>query len=252
MKEHLKYLDPDFYIDLITGKAHKPSKEIKWRIFDLGISLFIYLSYAYLIYFLIGIILQSPTPIVIVTSGSMEPVINRGDIIFIQGVSADALNSPRVDMTQSVNEKYVREFATLNYEDNGTCSLKVNSDGLKYIDCPSLENFTIMTGVSSPVTVDISEDKDIIVYTDDVSGEDIIHRAQVKMYTPDGVYLITKGDNVETNKTIDQDCNIYSIMGEPKLLCALNPYPIPMEKIRGKYLFKIPYLGYLKLWLFGR
>ena len=252
MKERLKYLDPDFYIDLITNRVHKKSKEVKWKIFDLGISLLIYLIYAYLIYFVIGIILQTSTPIVIVTSDSMEPMIYRGDIIFIQGVSADALNSPRVDMTQSVDQKYVREFATLEYENDGTCSIKVSSTGGKYIDCPTLESFTIMNGVSSPTKVNITEDKEIVVYTDDVSGEDIIHRAQVKMYAPDGVYLITKGDNKNTNPTIDQDCNFYNILGESKLLCSLNPYPISMDKIRGKYLFKIPYLGYLKLWLFGK
>jgi len=85
VKAHLRYLDPDFYVRLIANRTHKNSKKIKWKIFDFGIALVVYLIYAYLIYFSLGFILQTSTPIVIVTSGSMEPVIQRGDIIIIQG-----------------------------------------------------------------------------------------------------------------------------------------------------------------------
>ena len=246
MKAHLRYLDPDFYVRLIANRTHKNSKKIKWKIFDFGIALVVYLIYAYLIYFSLGFILQTSTPIVIVTSGSMEPVIQRGDIIIIQGVTADSVNAPKVEVNQPLFEKYVREFANLNYANNESCVLKLAANGNKYLDCPQLESLTI-----DNKKINISETNDIVVYYDAASGKDIIHRAQVKLFASDGVYLITKGDNRMTNKTIDQDCNYYKILGEPKLVCALNQYPINMTKIRGKYLFKIPYLGYLKLWLFG-
>ena len=44
---------------------------------------------SYLIYFILQITLNTSTPMVVVVSGSMEPNINKGDLLFIQGVDPE-------------------------------------------------------------------------------------------------------------------------------------------------------------------
>ncbi len=44
---------------------------------------------SYLIYFILQIALDTQTPMVVVVSGSMEPNINKGDLLFLRGMDAE-------------------------------------------------------------------------------------------------------------------------------------------------------------------
>jgi len=60
-------------------------KKIAISIFLIG---FAFLG-SYLIYFILQIALNTSAPMVVVVSGSMEPNINKGDLLFIQGVDPE-------------------------------------------------------------------------------------------------------------------------------------------------------------------
>lgn len=74
---------------------------------------------------------------------------------------------------------------------------------------------------------------DIIVFRHPHTNEFIVHRAIDKEYIKGKWWFRTKGDNPET-----------------------NPYPdswlIPEDRVIGKVIFVIPYLGYIKIYLGNR
>ncbi len=103
-----------------------------------------------------------------------------------------------------------------------------------YSMCPTLREGDLVISYKAPPE-DIHTG-DIIIYKS-YSGELIIHRV-IKVVKINGeYYYITKGDN---NK-------------------APDPYKIPYDRVEGKVLevsdgvvLKIPYLGYLSLWIHRR
>src|SRR3989338_6341130 len=94
LKNLLKWLDPFTYVDVFVLPKINPEKKswISWTVYL--ISAF---AFAFLLYSLTGLILQTSFPLVIVVSGSMEPVYFRGDLIVLQGVNSDSLNAPLVE-----------------------------------------------------------------------------------------------------------------------------------------------------------
>ncbi|MFA5141880.1 MAG: signal peptidase I [Candidatus Woesearchaeota archaeon] len=74
---------------------------------------------------------------------------------------------------------------------------------------------------------------DIVIF-DSNRPNPIIHRV-IKMYEENGkVYYQTKGDNYQTNPD--------SIKSS-----SLDETKVPIEKIQGKALFRLPFLGYVKI-----
>ncbi|MCX8168791.1 MAG: signal peptidase I [Candidatus Methanomethylicia archaeon] len=70
------------------GKEKKNwKKELLW--YSLMIVIAIVLSRG--IHFIVGLVLNTPTPFLVVASGSMEPTLNIGDIIVIRGVRTEDL-----------------------------------------------------------------------------------------------------------------------------------------------------------------
>lgn len=69
-----------------SSKDHKEKKSNKKIIIAV-----IFISFAFfgsfLIYFILQITLNTPNPMVVVVSGSMEPNIHTGDLLFLRGVS---------------------------------------------------------------------------------------------------------------------------------------------------------------------
>ena len=53
---------------------------------------------AFIFFFSLKAAMNTPIPIVVVTSGSMEPTINEGDILFIQNGSAENINAGDHDL----------------------------------------------------------------------------------------------------------------------------------------------------------
>ena len=77
------------------------------------------------------------------------------------------------------------------------------------------------------------KNNDVIVF--ETSGGLIVHRAALSINDDDGKLLfLTKGDN---NQALDQE----------------GPFsPVEKKDIHGTLLFKVPFVGYLKLLLFGQ
>jgi hypothetical protein len=83
---------------------------------------------------------------------------------------------------------------------------------------------------------------DVVVYqpgSDEVYSRtgDIIHRALLKLQTPEGnVYVLTWGDN---NPIMDVQVYDYA--------SGMGNRPVETQRTKGRIVFTIPYLGYLKL-----
>lgn len=89
------------------------------------------------------------------------------------------------------------------------------------------------------------ESNDVIVYnsrsTDLYSRVgDIVHRSVVRLKVGDDAYYLTGGDN---NPVLDNQ--VYECSSK------MGNQPVPERNVKGKVITRIPYLGYLKLFISG-
>ena len=254
LRQKLKYIDPDFYIHKATVAVHGEFEKepLQWKLFDWTVDIIVYLILAVAIYALLGVALHTSIPISTVTSGSMEPTLYRGDVVIVQGVNIKDLNVPEVDLRFDVKDRMLSSFAQIKYDNPGYCDVLLHPDNTLSVKCPETKEIIFRTSENQSKTIPVTKNGEIIVYHSDYLHKDIIHRAIVKIHTPKGWYVLTKGDNINTNTMLDEDC-VQRISGYTldKPWC-ITLYPVPQSKVKGKVLFKIPYIGYLKLILFGR
>lgn len=217
LKEKLKWLDPFTYVDVFILPKINPNnnKNIETIVYIIFAFIFAFILYNFILAFILG----TDAPLVIVFSGSMEPVLFRGDVVVLTGVGA--VNVKTVDLDFPIKDKRLSEYAEIGSRSvNGVFrhgSIKVN--GTEYAFDPNGE---------------------IVVYNSPIRQQDIIHRAVLQLNALDGSYILTMGDN---NSRLDQDCK-----GSARNCIILSP--IPIEDLRGKYLIHLPLIGYVKLILF--
>lgn len=96
---------------------------------------------------------------------------------------------------------------------------------------------------------------DVVVYEpleNSVFVGSTIHRVLLKVSVDGKLYYLTKGDNNEVMDvqapsrgvdTRDGRCTFFVESRENR--------PVPQENVKGKVILKVPYLGYLKLFLWG-
>ena len=224
-REKLKWLDPFTYVDLyIMPKVNpKDNEAISWVVYLASAFLF-----AWLIYTGLGLAFGTESPMMIVVSGSMEPLYHRGDIILLHGATGDSINGSEVVLDfPSLEERELASFAELIYSNSVP---------------KQIEAINFDSGQNLPIT----SDGDIVVYWSERMNEPVVHRTVAKLRADDGWYLLTKGDSVH-NTTVDQDCGLV-INGQPQKAC-IELYPIPLENLQGKAFFQVPFLGCIKLWL---
>ncbi len=234
----LKWIDPFTYVDLWLMPKINPNKNetISWIVYL--ISAFVF---AFVLYSLIGLLLSTPAPMVIVVSNSMTPELHRGDIVIVQGVSPENISGDEVEL--SFNS--LQGIPSSNYLLT-MCSEK-NSQNL--INCNSFKNQVLQNKQFSVDSFDtrqiifsdgqelnLNKKGDIIVYFSDLQQKPIIHRIVAKLKVKDGFYALTKGDS-EYNPLIDQEAGITSSA-------------IRLDSITGKAVAKIPLLGFVKLIIF--
>ncbi|MEM0359927.1 MAG: hypothetical protein QXK06_01140 [Candidatus Diapherotrites archaeon] len=236
----LRWLDPFTYADLFLEKTGKKENQaISWIVYLVTA----FLS-AYLLYFVIlAYLFHSPSPMVIVVSGSMEPAFYRGDVMVLWGWNLEELNAPLVEMPdREIRGADISEYAfTL-------CSVKgVESiSGLK--ECRQIKKAIQLGILKAPNEkilaekivffdlnreIEIAKTGDVVVYFSESRGIPVIHRAIAKIKAKDGWFVLTKGDSV-LNSFIDQDTEI-------------SHGAVPFEKLQGKTVFMIPWIGYVKL-----
>ena len=169
------------------------------------------IGFAAAAWFLLGFVLHTDSPINVVTSCSMLPNLQRGDLVFIRGgvESAPSVNAATADLAG------VRVRKGMCYS---------NSIPVQCTD----------QGLVSNKTIDADLNNDIIVFDPKPTGPGLlIHRVFVKIETEQGVFYLTKGDN---NPVLDQENGRFAFVAE--------------KDVKGRVVLRIPYVGYLKLFLF--
>ncbi len=218
LKEKLKWLDPFTYIDIYAMPIVNPNKSraIETIVYIASAFLFAFVLYNYVLAFLLG----TSAPLVIVYSGSMEPVLYRGDVAILTGANSPELKEATVDFP--VWGRRFLDFAQPVFS--------ADSKGRKKASGARISGAEHSFDPKGP----------IVVYFSKIRQQDIIHRAVLKIRAPDGEFLVTFGDN---NPTFDQDCPQGSLQ-------CISPTLIPVKELRGKYLFHVPLAGHLKLIVF--
>ncbi|MCS7109282.1 MAG: hypothetical protein NZ903_00600 [Candidatus Micrarchaeota archaeon] len=196
--------------------------------------------FALLVWYSISFILGTSVPISGVVSCSLLPSYERGDFVIVKGIKASEINAPTIEVTEKELEEIMKAKQTCGPSGNKT---------INYICqqmCPRISSKTKeLIGYSHECVreieiknVKIKENlsNDVVVYAAYINGTplniDIVHRVFVKLKANDKYYLIMKGDN---NNYLD--ITYLDIVKE--------------EDIKGKVIFRIPLLGYLKLIISG-
>ncbi|MFQ5405708.1 MAG: hypothetical protein ACE5DI_00950 [Candidatus Micrarchaeia archaeon] len=172
---------------------------------------------ALVFWFLISFLLYTSKPLDVVTSCSMRPVLDRGDMIVIQGGSVKA----QVVEVQNESKPFVplRRVCTRTFNDGSNvsllCTAGLEIEGNEYL---------------------FDKSNDVIVFDSNSVGGLVVHRVALAITTVDGkTRFLTKGDN---NPSLDQEARFFPAVEE--------------ESVHGRLLFRIPLIGYLKLLLFGQ
>ena len=189
------------------------TKGIKDSVSDLVVALAVALG----AWFLLGFLLNTSTPINVVTSCSMLPILDRGDLIILQG---SQIRTRTIEINHSISPQdfvsepcKLREIATGN-ERQETCIVGLKVDG----NVQLFDKFG-----------------DIVVYEPKNSLRNIgpvVHRAVLRIKYKGIDNYVIKGDN---NPSPD--------------LFGISESFATEEDILGKVIFRAPYLGYLKLFL---
>lgn len=246
---------------------------IKHEIIDTIIALIFALS----LWFGLSLALNTSSPISAVVSCSMLPNLDRGDMVLIQGAVINSFeqNISKQDLDSLTSENAVAYSNNSNsgFAVKGSlyayCSFNVNQVCLDFLKSP--QNFYEMHGdlrfdyktcdVKTPygiqkqpcvssasyknTKINLDSSKDILVFQpakEDIYARsgDIIHRAQIKLNYNGNYYYLTKGDN---NPAFDVQVYDY--------LNSQGNLPVEGQRVKGKTLVRIPYLGYFKLFLSG-
>ena len=89
-------------LDLDTMGRKEKSKNkkeagSKKAIIITGILIIVAISSSFLIYFILQVSLNTSTPIVVVTSPSMSPNINTGDLVFMRGIDPASIRNGTIE-----------------------------------------------------------------------------------------------------------------------------------------------------------
>lgn len=238
INQFLFRVDPFNYVDRLLDQYYPVPKKgepplVQTIVYQL-VYLLTALIVAVIIYGAASLVLQTSSPIVVVVSESMEPQLFRGDLVVIQGVSFENLKADLVILPYSLQGKFFADFVTPHYD----------TKTLSFTDSSTVAHLNLTN--------------DIVVYNSPLLGKQIIHRAQAKIASADGQFVLTKGDNAVTNPAIDQDCGLITIVPNnatptvqlrPAKACV-NPIAPPISEVLGKAVLRVPLVGCFKLWLF--
>ncbi|MGB9577227.1 MAG: hypothetical protein ACP5O3_00650 [Candidatus Micrarchaeia archaeon] len=162
------------------------------------------------------VVLQTASPIDVVTSCSMVPVLERGDLIVLQG---GTISVPTVKYSGALPQIKVH---------SSPCVISKGNESLRSFCASSLE-------VGGQV-FSFNSSNDVVVYAAKPESYGlIVHRAWLRLENEEGkAVLVTKGDN---NQFFDAQAGI-SLPSD--------------EEVHGKMILRVPFVGFLKLFLFGQ
>ncbi len=172
---------------------------------------------ALFVWLALGLVLNTNTPINVVTSCSMVPNLERGDLIFLQGGPIQA--------PQATLERPINVFSDFTKE---PCSIRDKYTGNEI-------SYACTTGlVANGKQIPFDHSGDIIVYEPGIpNGYDLIVHRVALIVTQNGTRrYLTKGDN---NPVADLEGIVRQMPDD--------------AHVKGKMIARIPYVGYLKLFL---
>lgn len=204
-------------IVLLLFRDLLPSEASEEGVLSVGREVAVAFIAAIIFWYLLCFALGTQKPLDVVTSCSMLPELQRGDLVLISG---GQVRAPLVNLSEQPAFSFVAQRAQ--------CTKNYDSGDKAPIACT--------TGATIGGTnVAVDKSNDIIVFESGVPGIDlIIHRAFARVAYRERSYYLTKGDN---NNILDQE-------GFAKA--------VPAENVHGKVIFRIPLVGYFKLLLFGQ
>lgn len=226
----LKWIDPFTYVDLFVIPQVKKVSDSE--LLEFVVNVVFAFIFAAAIYAILGALLQTSTPLVIVYSASMEQTFFRGDVMTLAKVNPTDNFGEVVSLDRNIRNTAVADFASVQYNGNQLSSITFfNSDSTIAKEVP------------------LKTEGSVVVYTAYPSGLPIIHRAIILIHALDGDFILTKGDNMQTNKTFDEDCGKITTGSVFSQKSCITLYPVPVDELAGKTVFMIPKVGCVKLWL---
>lgn len=209
--------------------------------------------------------LQTSAPLNGILSCSMLPSLERGDMVVLSGWGIQA---PEVNLSES-EWKQITDSGALHFacgvcrgtESNEPCLIdprsntKADGDYPLKFECGTCENYNPSTGAKENVActksvtifgkkIEENLQNDVVVYTplpSDVFSRsgDIIHRVFVKISVEGKKYYLIKGDNNPgfDVQVVTQD--------------GASNAPVTQERVIGKVMLRLPYIGYYKIFLAG-
>ncbi|MDP3741791.1 MAG: S26 family signal peptidase [Candidatus Micrarchaeota archaeon] len=204
-------------LDFLTGAEKKGRSSLVDVIYAILAAAVVWLA--------LSAALQTPSPLDVVTSCSMNHVLDRGDLVIVQGQSV--YNAPIVDFEGNFPEISVQR---------SNCTVSKRGQNSTIAICTS---HIILKNSTSIVNVSVSRSQvptnDVIVFESKIAGL-IIHRSilGLRNLTTSQVTYMTKGDN---NQVVDQEAGIDFIES---------------SKVHGRMIARIPLIGYMRLFLAGQ
>jgi len=250
---------------LLGAKEHGVRNELKETAIALLLAVGLWLG--------AGFVLQTPSPLNAIVSCSMLPHIQRGDMVILSG---DRLEAPQEELAslagigsaevylgnekvttvpgslysycaQNPSKELCRDFA-LSPQDY---TEKQGELVFGYAKCQSIYPKTGRAETGPCVEwLEVNGNRyyenlenDVVVYqpqADEYYARvgDIIHRAFIRLKVGEQAYFLTKGDN---NPVFD--IQIYDSAS------GMGNRPVDLERSKGRILFSVPYVGYLKLFI---
>ncbi len=231
---------------------------------------------AVIFWYALGFILNTDTPISGVVSCSMLPNLQRGDFVIVQGgevnahdielsrAELDSLSDPALiyvgNQTLQVNgsmfsfcvfnrktpvceafvnnpQSFVEKKGPLEYH-YSSCILRLSNGSIATQPCVysiKVKGKEYLTDFSNDIIIYSPPKGDVYSYVGD-----IVHRVFFRITVDDEHYYLTRGDN---NPLLDSQ--VYDFNAK------IGNRHVPQENVRGKVIFRIPYLGYFKLFISG-
>ncbi len=182
------------------------------------------LAAAAAVWIILSVVLQTPSPLDVVTSCSMRPFLDRGDLVVVQGQGTYA--APVVDYQGEVPQVGINK---------STCTVAIRGQGQATQQCTSV---LLVRNASSDMVIPVNRENvshnDVIVF-ESTAGL-VIHRTVLSLRDTENqrVLYLTKGDN---NQVLDQE-------GAIRFVSARD--------IHGRMLLRVPLVGYFRLFLAGQ
>lgn len=212
------------FVDLLapTDAQHKAARNSKpkddWKksLLELGQALVL----ALVVWLALQFALGTNAPLDVVTSCSMLPALERGDLILVQGGTP---NAPLVNFSGSVDSLKGELFAP-----KSACTVVVSGKPVSAVCTTDLLYKSVRLPAYPPTS------NSVVVFEPRPREYGlIVHRAVARFSNGTHEYLFTKGDN---NQLVDQESRFLE--------------PVPREDVKGSVLLRIPLVGFLKLFLF--